>query len=64
MLILTRRRNESILIGNDQEIKLTILGIRGNQVQIGIEAPRDIAVHREEVFNRIQESKSEEISAE
>ncbi len=54
MLILTRRRNESILIGNNQEIKITILGVRGNQVQLGIEAPRDISVHREEVYDRIK----------
>lgn len=61
MLILTRRRNESILIGNDQEIKITILGVRGNQVQLGIEAPRDIAVHREEVYDRIKTGAPEEI---
>lgn len=63
MLILTRRRNESILIGNDQEVKITILGIRGNQVQLGIEAPREIDVHREEVFLRIQETNAEKEEA-
>lgn len=52
MLILTRRTGETIMIGAD--ITLTILGVKGNQVKIGVNAPRNIAVHREEIFERIQ----------
>ena len=53
MLILTRRSGETLAIGND--ITVTVLGINGNQVRIGIEAPRDVPVHREEVAARIAE---------
>lgn len=53
MLILTRRVTESLMIGKD--ITVTILGIKGNQVRVGVQAPRDMPVHREEVFVRIQE---------
>jgi len=53
MLILTRRIGESLIIGN-QEITITILGQKGNQIRIGIEAPKNVSVHREEVFRRIQ----------
>lgn len=52
MLILTRRNGESLII--DHDIKLRILGIRGQQVRIGIDAPQDVAVHREEIYQRIQ----------
>ena len=52
MLILTRRPAESIRVG--EEVTITLLGIRGNQVRIGIDAPRTIPVHRQEVYNRIQ----------
>jgi len=52
MLILTRRTGETVMIGN--EVTLTVLGVRGNQVRIGINAPRNIPVHREEVFERIK----------
>ncbi|HCY13027.1 MAG TPA: carbon storage regulator [Gammaproteobacteria bacterium] len=53
MLILTRRVGETLNIGN--EIQVTVLGIRGNQVRIGVNAPKDVAVHREEIFQRIQQ---------
>lgn len=53
MLILTRKLGESITIGND--IKITLLEIKGKQIRIGIEAPPDVMVHREEVFRLIQE---------
>ena len=51
MLILTRRLNETLMIGN--EITVTVLGVKGNQVRLGVNAPRSVAVHREEVFDRI-----------
>lgn len=52
MLILTRRKGESLMIGDD--ISVTVLGVRGTQVRIGVNAPRDIAVHRQEIYDRIQ----------
>jgi carbon storage regulator len=55
MLILTRRVGESLMIGD--EVSITVLGIRGGQVRIGIDAPKDVPVHREEIYNKI---KSEE----
>ncbi|WP_338803610.1 carbon storage regulator CsrA [Xenorhabdus griffiniae] len=53
MLILTRRRQEKIIIGDD--IEIIILGINGNQIKIGVKAPKDTPVHREEIYQRIQQ---------
>jgi carbon storage regulator len=52
MLILTRRVGETVVIGND--VTVTVLGVKGNQVRLGVNAPREVAVHREEIFERIQ----------
>jgi carbon storage regulator len=58
MLILTRRPGESVKIGDD--VTVSILGIKGNQVRIGFNAPKDISIHREEIYERIQASKARE----
>ena len=52
MLILTRRVGETLMIGDD--VTVTVLGVKGNQVRVGVNAPRDVAVHREEIYERIQ----------
>ena len=56
MLILTRRVGESLMIGD--AVTMTVLGVKGNQVRIGVDAPKEVAVHREEILNRIEDAAS------
>ena len=58
MLILSRKVNESLMIGDD--VSVTVLSIKGGQIRIGIRAPRDIAVHRQEIYERIRQERGGE----
>ena len=58
MLILTRRVGETLMVGDD--VTVTVLGVKGNQVRIGVNAPKDVSVHREEIYQRIQREKVEQ----
>ncbi|MFZ5465653.1 MAG: carbon storage regulator CsrA [Pseudomonadota bacterium] len=60
MLILTRRIGEVLRIGDD--VSITILGVKGNQVRIGIDAPKDVAVHREEIYQRIKREEGQAVA--
>jgi len=62
MLILTRRVGESVMVGAD--VTVTVLGVKGNQVRVGINAPKSVAVHREEIYERIQREQARETGAE
>jgi carbon storage regulator len=58
MLILTRRVGETLMVGD--EVTVTVLGVKGNQVRIGVNAPKEVSVHREEIYQKIQQEKGED----
>jgi len=60
MLILTRRVGETVIIGD--EVQVTVLGVKGNQVRLGVTAPKDVAVHRSEIYDRIKKERAGEES--
>jgi carbon storage regulator len=61
MLILTRRVGETLMVGDD--VTVTVLGVKGNQVRIGVNAPKEVSVHREEIYMRIQAEKNLQLAA-
>ena len=60
MLILTRRVGETLIVGD--EVTVTVLGVKGNQVRIGVNAPKDVSVHRQEIYERIQREKLQKLA--
>ncbi|MFD1260073.1 MULTISPECIES: carbon storage regulator CsrA [Entomomonas] len=62
MLILTRKVGEALMVGDD--VNITVLGVKGNQVRIGVSAPKEVAVHREEIYQRIQKEKNQAVKPE
>jgi carbon storage regulator len=59
LLILTRRVNESLIVGD--QVTVTVVGVKGNQVRLGVDAPKDIAVHREEVYERLKNEEAQQL---
>jgi carbon storage regulator len=59
MLILTRRLGETLMIGD--EVTVTVVGVKGNQIRLGIQAPKGVGVHREEIFDRVQKQKTQPV---
>ncbi|MDB6095725.1 MAG: csrA [Francisellaceae bacterium] len=60
MLILTRRVGEAVMVGD--EVSVTVLGVKGNQVRLGVNAPKEVSVHREEIYQRIQREKLQKLA--
>jgi len=61
MLILTRRAGEALMVG--ENVRVTVLGVKGNQVRIGVDAPKEVAVHREEIYDRIKKEKESRLES-